>query len=362
MSSKKIKVFLGGFVNFTNAQNLNCLALARHLDKEKFNCFALEIHSGKLHSQKGFIPGLRIFHCFRPSRISLYLGFLWGIWHCDVAYLPKGELWKWNRFLLKLFRKKSFSTLEGIMDETALNNALSSKVTLRNYIESRSYFDKQYSITNYMRNYNFEKIGISTEKKILYLGVDSDFIQVKANQKPITKVLMIGNDLVRKGVFDYFKIASNYPNLTFYLAGSGNGKIDLNAEINKLKLRNVIYKGSVTTDELKVLLNEVQLHMLPSRSEGFPKVTLETAAAGVPSIVYDDYGAQEWITSGVNGWVVKTIDDMISIIEELISDPQKLEAVSHEAIKLAHSFDWKVKVKDWEEVIEELCEKSVKLN
>ena len=98
----------------------------------------------------------------------------------------------------------------------------------------------------------------------------------------------------------------------------------------------------------------MDLHILPSRSEGFPKVTLETAAAGVPSIVYDDYGAEEWITSGINGWVVKTIDDIISVINDIKNNTEKLQEVSQEAIKLGESFDWKVRIKEWEKVIEEL--------
>ncbi len=39
--AKKIKVFLGGYVNFTNAQNLNCRALAKYLNKDKFECAAM---------------------------------------------------------------------------------------------------------------------------------------------------------------------------------------------------------------------------------------------------------------------------------------------------------------------------------
>ena len=33
---KKVKIFLGGYINYTNAQNLNCRALAIYLDKDKF--------------------------------------------------------------------------------------------------------------------------------------------------------------------------------------------------------------------------------------------------------------------------------------------------------------------------------------
>ena len=96
------------------------------------------------------------------------------------------------------------------------------------------------------------------------------------------------------------------------------------------------------------------MHIFPSRSEGFPKVTLETAAMGVPSIVYSDYGASEWITTGKNGYVVDKIDDIEVILKDLQQSPWKLNTLADEAIKLAESFDWRVLIKDWEKVIENL--------
>ena len=349
--SKKIKVFLGGFINYTNAQNLNCLALAKHLDKDKFTVYTLELFSGNLESQQNKIKGVHIFNCFKPYRISGYLGFLWGIWHCDVAYLPKGEFWKWNRFLLKLLRKKSFSTIEGIFDEIACENLVQSFGSEKNFIDSKSFFTKLYSITYYMNEYNLNSVNITTEDQPLYLGVNG--IQEYPQKKDFTfgKFIMIGNDLVRKGVFDYLDIAESFKNIEFLLAGSGNGKIDINAEIKKRNLTNVNYLGMVTSTQRNELLKDCSLHILPSRSEGFPKVTLETAAAGVPSIVYGDYGAEEWITHGENGWVVNTAEDIKTLISELKNKPEELERISKNAIELAASFDWKIIVKDWEEEI-----------
>ena len=43
----KIKVFLGGYINYTNAQNLNCRAIAGYLDKDKFLVSTLTTHFGK---------------------------------------------------------------------------------------------------------------------------------------------------------------------------------------------------------------------------------------------------------------------------------------------------------------------------
>ena len=107
----------------------------------------------------------------------------------------------------------------------------------------------------------------------------------------------------------------------------------------------------VKNPELITLLKNSDLHILPSKSEGFPKVTLETAAAGIPSLVYADYGADEWITHNHNGWVVNSLTEMIKIIHNLIDHPELLILNSKNAKTLAKKFDWSNIIKQWEEEI-----------
>lgn len=354
MSKKKIKIFLGAFINYTNAQNLNCLALAKHLNPEIFQVYTLTLEGGKLElpeKQKN----LHLFHCFKPARISIYLGFLWGILNCDVAYLPKGELWKWNRFLLKVLRKKSFSTMEGILDKENLASVVEFYGSYNNMIASYDSFDEKFGITHFVGQYNKEHHNINVANKVLYLGCDSILFKNDVVRTGVLrKVIYIGRLKNRKGIYDFLKIAQHFPELQFYIFGDGEEKSVIKTFLKENKLANIKLMGVANHQTLATYLKETDLHILPSRSEGFPKVTLETASAGVPSIVYDDYGAVEWITNGINGYVVKSVDEMISIINDLKNNPKKLEAVSQEAIKLADSFDWKARVKDWEEVIAEL--------
>ncbi|WP_456452335.1 hypothetical protein, partial [Hydrogenimonas sp.] len=121
---RPIRVFLGGYINSTNAQNLNCLALARHLDRKRFRVGALHLYSGDLPLDGELVKKIRLFRTFRPHRFSRYLAYWRGIFWADVVYLPKGEICGWNLFWIRLLGKKSFRTVEGIYGEEMLAQLL----------------------------------------------------------------------------------------------------------------------------------------------------------------------------------------------------------------------------------------------
>lgn len=349
---KKVRVFLGGYINSSNAQNLNCLALTRYLDKEKFDVYTLELYSGNLDNPP--ICGVKTFRCFYPHKISKYIGYLWGIYHCNVAYLPKGEIDGWNHLWLKLLRKKSFKTVEGILDKKNLESTLVHWGSYEKFIASFKYFDRVYSITKYLKEYNFNHHNIQSENALLYLGSDIDtFTNFDKSIIELKNIIYIGRVFKRKGIYDFLDIAKNFPDLNFHIVGEGDETDSIKQIIELEKLHNITIYGRLNHEELANLLRKMELHLFPSRSEGFPKVTLETAAAGVPSLVYSDYGASEWITDHKDGFVVDTLDEMKAIIENLINNQELLRETSKNAISMAKQFDWKILVKEWEDMI--LC-------
>lgn len=345
-------MFLGGYVNSTNAQNLNCLSLSKHLDKEKFDIYTLQVYSGNLGNLNSELPKIHLFNCFKPFFLSKLIGYLWGIWHCDVAYLPKREVNEWTTFWLKLFRKKSFSTVEGVFDTDNLNSAIEAHGSYNRFIKALKSYDKLYSITRHLREYNEAHYNITCEPQTLYLGCEiAIFKNEVARNGTLKRIVYIGRLKKRKGIYDLVEIARLFPEITFSCYGTGEEAENLKVIIAEEQLSNLQLCGVVSHKELATVLETCDLHILPSRSEGFPKVTLETAAAGVPSIVYADYGAQEWITHGKNGFVVDRIEEMITIIKDVKANPDKLNKISTNAIVLAEKFDWRVLVKDWEEII-----------
>lgn len=355
MKSKKIKVFLGGYVNAINAQNLNCRSLALHLDKNKFNVGVLTYPGGSLPMGREF-DGIKkislLFPLYRPLRFLRHIAYLRGLLWCDVAYLPKGEIYSFTQRLARMLGKKTFTTVEGVMNEDNYNNVIRNFGSEENVRQLYNGYDRTYSITRFMDKYNAGRLGIKSDG-ILYLGVETEcFHNTRPEEgRQLTNIVFVGSNLKHKRIHEFLNLAQMFPQLSFHIAG---GDSVFAKELSAMNLSNVTYHGRLAHDELSKLLASMDVHIFTSRSEGFPKVTLETAAAGVPSIVYGDYGADEWITSGRDGYVVNKFEEIVDILNDLKVNPDKLRTLSANAVEMARRFDWSTLVKDWEKAIMQL--------
>lgn len=333
---KKIKVFLGAYINQSNAQNLNCLTLAKYIDKDKFDVYTLAIRHGNFGKLN--ISGVNIFTCNYPVKLTQYFGFLWGIWKSDVAYLPRGNSFKYQQFLLKLFKKKSFKTVENVIDDEALSTALSIFNSIDEVLACYNFVDRSYSITNYMKEYNSEKHQLKTSENILPLATDTVLFYSVCEEKVALKSLIyLGNDMKRKRVTDFVYLASQFPDLKFHIIGiDRNGLVEKN--VKKYNVTNVIYHGSLSHSKMLDIVKECDLHILPSKSEGFPRGIIELSAAGIPCITYTGYGADEWINDFENGVVCEDIEAIKKSIIKFKEDNILLLKNSKGAIKLAETY------------------------
>tara|TARA_B100001758_G_C18416864_1_gene620797 strand:+ start:11150 stop:12187 length:1038 start_codon:yes stop_codon:yes gene_type:complete len=339
----KIKIFLGAYVNYINAQNINCKAIAKHLDKERFEILSLTNYFGKEDT-----PDVKTFYCFKPFRISRHIGFLWGVLNCDIAYFPKHvDTPIWVLKLARLFKKPVFTTIEGNVTDISLPNLIDlfgSEKKIKNHF---ALINKIFPITTFLQ-VNASSL-IPVQESVLPLGVDINQFSVSKRLK-LESIVFVGSLIKRKQLQEFIHLACTYPHLDFNLIGDGEEKESL----KKKSPKNIIFHGLLSHSEIGKIFNSSDLMFLPSRSEGFPKVILEAASAGIPSILYDSYGASDWIQHYKDGFIVNDISEVKVVINTLIERPYILQKTSSNAVKFAEKFNWKLVIKSWEKEIEDL--------
>ena len=339
---RKIKVFLGGYVNYSNAQNLNCQAIAENLDPSKFEVYALRVHYG---NNTNF--DYNTFFCFWPFSFSFHLGFLWGLINADVLYLPKHtDTPIWLLKISNFLKKPIFTTIEGNVTDLStkynLINLFSCEEKMCQYF---SHFNAIFGITNNIV-LNSRKV-LNIRKDPLALGVNSRF-RMNFKRNNLSSIIFIGRLTNRKRVDEFIKLARSFPKLNFKVVGDGP---ELN-NLLRISTENIKFLGKLDQSEIKDMLKYSDLMFLPSKSEGFPKVILEAAYSGVPSIIYNNYGASDWMTNNVDGFIVNTFQEVNDVVDKLVRTPKMLEKVSENAFELAARYDWNFVIKDWQKVIE----------
>ncbi len=124
--------------------------------------------------------------------------------------------------------------------------------------------------------------------------------------------------------FARFREEYHSPDIKLHLAGDGYYRPQLEALCEELEIRrNVVFQGFIgDREKLKKLFMESDLFVLPSMSEGIPKVLLEAMAYGVPILTTDVGGIPDIILNEVNGLMVPpdSVEELLNRIAAILGD------------------------------------------
>lgn len=141
-------------------------------------------------------------------------------------------------------------------------------------------------------------------------------------------VLFAGRFRARKAVTvlvrAFAEVASAVPAARLVLAGDGEDRTAVEAEIRRLGLGGRVERlGAVTREEVARRLRGAAVFCLPSIYEGLPLAILEAMAAGVPVVATAVSGNPDAIVDGESGWLVAAEDSaaLASALIHALADP-----------------------------------------
>ena len=289
----------------------NKMPMANEFKKKNINVFTLNINS-----KKDFLYSIRlinIINIYKPDIIHTYLI------HANIL----------GRVIGKICNINTIISSERTIGQANWYERFLTKITnpLVNIVEVNSKKGKD----SIHKNLKVPKEKIN----VLYSGIDVKKYQISKSKTQIKKSLKINSSKkiilcvgrLRKvkginfGIEAFYEIQKTMKNTIFLIAGEGEDKKLLEEQSKMLSLdKQIKFLGA--RKDLPELFSISDVIIMPSLTEGFPRIAIESMAAGKPIVATKVGGTSEAIKHKYNGilvpsqrpkvmakWVIKILKD-----------------------------------------------------
>lgn len=194
--------------------------------------------------------------------------------------------------------------------------------------------DRLRVLTKRQRDFLNKNLAIKKEKiSIAPTLVDIDFFKGrKVYKDEVKQGIFVGRFVGEKNLSSLVKalrsVISKYQNFRFLIVGSGELEAKIKNLVKKLSLsKNVLFLGNRPREEVKKLIKESDFLVLPSFSEGYGKVCVESMAFGTPVIMSKTGCASELVINNKTGLVIPISDQkaLERAINRFIQNPQSVK-------------------------------------
>jgi glycosyltransferase involved in cell wall biosynthesis len=169
-------------------------------------------------------------------------------------------------------------------------------------------------------------------------------------------LLFLGRLSWKKGLDRLIPAMARVPGAS--LAIAGNDEEDLRPALERLAreagvAERIAFLGPVHGADKAALLHRAAFLVLPSYSENFGNVVLESWAAGRPVVVTPEVGLARTVQE-IDGGIVAQAD-LGETLRDLLGDPERLDAMGRRgAAAVRERFGWPAVAKEMEEVYDRL--------
>ncbi len=244
----------------------------------------------------------------------------------DIVYVNDLRALLYSVLATKILKKKNVWYIRSDVPNSKLtevglkfsDNIITIAQGVLRYLPQEKIEKYNHKITNIYTGFDFDqyKIFDKNESKIRLGILENKFV-----------IGYLGSINERKGldilVDSFIELNNNPSNIELLVVGdvSPGHESYWDMQLGKIEKANVSFKNIPFCKEVSRAYSAMDIFVLPSRSEGLPRVVIEAMGHQLPVIATEVGGASEIIESGNLGLLIKkdSIDELISGLTTLIN-------------------------------------------
>lgn len=131
---------------------------------------------------------------------------------------------------------------------------------------------------------------------------------------------------------------------TLHIIGNGPERLSLKSEVEKLKLKNVIFSNLMSREELYQKLSAAYLSVYPSLTDISPNGVLESLRLGLPFISTKEIGF-DWLKDKALMFDPKNMEELVNIFNNL-SNKDFYQEYKQKLLKISYDYDYSQAAQD----------------
>jgi glycosyltransferase involved in cell wall biosynthesis len=340
-----------------NAQNLNAKAILSRVNSEEIKWLATHYDAPDPTVRDNAHVELVKLWRWRFWKLRMFLFYLQT---ADALFYPGVELvdstgWRWRKRLYPDI--PIIATLEGLGGTEERERQLSewaghpvycqrvSQETMERLDDCLHKADHVVAISPFLARMGKHLYG--DKFSVIPLGIDQSLFYTHGiARRARPRVVSAGRVEQHKRPELFLDLAAANPQADFIWLGEGSGRNTLQVEAATRDLENIDFVGLLPEHRLAEVFRTSDLFVMPSKSEGVPKVTQEAAACGLPLVIFGYYEAPT-VIDGKNGFVVWDDETFFSRVSELIASPDLRVTMREHSIAMARNWSWDVLAPQW---------------
>ena len=145
----------------------------------------------------------------------------------------------------------------------------------------------------------------------------------------------------------------------FTIVGDGSERPRAEHEVRRLGLADrVNFLGFRPREDLRAILSQSSIFVLPTVQEAFGMAVLEARCVGLPVVAMNHGGIGDILESGEGGFLTRTFDEFADRIAELVRDPSLRARLGGTGVATLARFGWDIVTEQYLDVYRQAMARS----